>query len=377
MIKPLTSLRFFAALAVYVDHLGTQTGTGGLGVVFFFILSGFIITHTYSDKISSISFRSLASIYLKRLGRIYPVHAFTLLLALPLVFITGADTSFITGVNNALLIHSWYPSGSDFFSLNSVSWTLSVEWAFYLTFPFLIVGLKKTGVDRTAASSLLLICLCIAFMTVFSYWVYQDKQVGSATWLLRVSPINIFIFLIGSGIAFYIRHEQKSQRYAVALATGMEILALALIIAAYYWMEVKNGKATLNFDYVVVYLPVFGFCIYIFSIAKGLVSKALSNNILVHLGNLSFSFYMLHLLAIIYADRYWMPVVGENGVAVNRLYLLVVIMIACEVVYRLIENPYRAYAKEKAKIISQPNVPGVMDGHDTPSDLSDTKVRPG
>ncbi|UNM20914.1 acyltransferase [Pseudomonas sp. ArH3a] len=353
MIKPLTSLRFFAALAVYIDHLGTDTDTGGLGVVFFFILSGFIITYTYASKINSIDPISLASIYVKRIGRIFPVHLLTLLFALPLVFITDAPTTFMMGVSNALLMHSWFPSHSDFFSLNSVSWTLSVEWAFYLAFPFLIVLIKKLGFDKSAAAGLMLSGICFAILLTFSLWLYLDPaRVGSSTWLIRVSPMNLFIFLIGTGIAFYVSKETRSRDFSVGFATVLEVAALVIIAAAYYWTIVDNAKARLPLDYVQIYLPAFAFCIYIFSVAKGWVSKLLSNSFLVHLGNLSFSMYMIHLLAIIYADRYLMPVIGANGVTANRVYLFVLIMIACEVVYRLVENPYRDYARQVASSLS-------------------------
>ncbi|WP_277964583.1 acyltransferase family protein [Pseudomonas sp. RIT-To-2] len=349
MIKPLTSLRFFAALAVYIDHLGLQTDTGGLGVVFFFILSGFIITYTYANKVNTLEPRGLASIYIKRIGRIFPVHLLTLLFAIPLVFITGAPTTFTMGVYNALLMQSWYPSYSDFFALNSVSWTLSVEWAFYLTFPFLIIGIKKLGFNKSAASGLLLSGLCLAVLLAFTFWIYRDpERLASATWLIRVSPINLFIFLIGTGIAFYITKEKRSQGFSVGFATALEVISLVLIAVTYHWTVVDGGKDRIPLDHVILYLPLFAFCIYIFSVAKGLISKILSNSFLVHLGNLSFSMYMLHLLAIIYTDRYLMPVIGANGVVINRFYLFVILMIACEVVYRLVENPYRNYARQVA-----------------------------
>ena len=53
MIKPLTSLRFVFALMIFMHHYSIKKGSsevlfpeGFLGVTFFFILSGFILSYT-------------------------------------------------------------------------------------------------------------------------------------------------------------------------------------------------------------------------------------------------------------------------------------------------------------------------------------------
>lgn len=101
-IKPLTSLRFFAALAVLLFHSGSSalisTGlvpapvanflrNGDLGVSFFFILSGFILTFVYYGKLGS--GRRLMSYARARFARIYPVYALALVLMLPFVTVTS------------------------------------------------------------------------------------------------------------------------------------------------------------------------------------------------------------------------------------------------------------------------------------------------
>jgi peptidoglycan/LPS O-acetylase OafA/YrhL len=57
MIKPLTSLRFLFALCVFLSHY-TINGSpvfyeGYIGVEFFFILSGFIISYKYAERIKN------------------------------------------------------------------------------------------------------------------------------------------------------------------------------------------------------------------------------------------------------------------------------------------------------------------------------------
>ena len=103
MIKPLTSLRFFFALMVFLSHIGFLYGIdkqsqvdldffakefiafkeGYLGVSFFFILSGFILTYNYSEKFKNkaITYKD----YMRaRFFRIVPLHWLTLLISIVL-----------------------------------------------------------------------------------------------------------------------------------------------------------------------------------------------------------------------------------------------------------------------------------------------------
>ena len=84
-IPSLTALRFVAAAAVFAFHIdhtflpgafGALTPLvrkGYLGVDFFFILSGFILTHVYAPQMDAGTFKSRA-FFAHRFARVYPVH---------------------------------------------------------------------------------------------------------------------------------------------------------------------------------------------------------------------------------------------------------------------------------------------------------------
>ena len=99
MIKPLTSLRMFFALFVFLSHLAFLKNDtyyadvfnnifneGFLGVSFFFILSGFILAYNYREKFLTGSI-SKKEFYISRLARVYPVHIATTVIVLLLTFI--------------------------------------------------------------------------------------------------------------------------------------------------------------------------------------------------------------------------------------------------------------------------------------------------
>ena len=85
--RALNGLRFLAASAIVIYHHGqTTTGfstipnflqnlvlTGPIGLGFFYILSGFVLTHAYSDRIPQTT-ASRQSLWFARVARLYPVY---------------------------------------------------------------------------------------------------------------------------------------------------------------------------------------------------------------------------------------------------------------------------------------------------------------
>ena len=144
----LTSLRAFAALAVFLSHLDIRGGTVGpagplvafgyLGVGFFFVLSGFVLTWSYTPG------TGVRAFYLRRFARIWPSHAVMLLLSL-LVPVTVVDASARQLLPTAALVQTWAPGLLDPYWLNGVSWSLSCEVAFYLALPLLLAVLPQRG----------------------------------------------------------------------------------------------------------------------------------------------------------------------------------------------------------------------------------------
>jgi peptidoglycan/LPS O-acetylase OafA/YrhL len=130
LIRPLTSLRFFAALLVLAHHyFGFMAGFSG--VTFFYVLSGYILTVNYADRVGS--WREVKLFWWKRFARIYPTHLLVLAAAIPF----GSSLSVLP--INLLLLHSWVPVQSVFFSFNGPSWSISNEAAFYGVFPWLVL----------------------------------------------------------------------------------------------------------------------------------------------------------------------------------------------------------------------------------------------
>jgi peptidoglycan/LPS O-acetylase OafA/YrhL len=140
---PLTSLRFFAALGILIHHYGESLDqlipkalhpfihTGGWGITLFFVLSGFILSFAYEDKIVADKL-DLREFYVNRFARVYPLYAFALIISLPQVLLyvkanpgvfgSGYLAAFI--VSKFTLLSTWSPEFCIRPPLLLASWTL-------------------------------------------------------------------------------------------------------------------------------------------------------------------------------------------------------------------------------------------------------------
>jgi peptidoglycan/LPS O-acetylase OafA/YrhL len=141
-LKPLTSLRFVAAMMVFFHHFpptahfagAYSLGPAGLG--FFFLLSGFILTHTYHrDFTGALVSGRIRSFYVARIARIYPIYIATTVIAILAVMVPGGEpwTGTRQAVSEVLLLQAWSPDPS---AVNPPAWSISAEAFFYALFPF-------------------------------------------------------------------------------------------------------------------------------------------------------------------------------------------------------------------------------------------------
>lgn len=341
-IRCLTSLRFLAAFWVVALHytgkmpndLSTYTSLfeqGRLGVDFFFILSGFILTHVYRRDFERGRF-NYGLFLQRRLARIYPLHLFSFLVVLAYVAagtlagvsFHAADAYALSEVPpNLLLLHAW---GWGRMSWNYVSWSISAEWFAYLLFPlltWLLLRVRLHPAAQVAVSLFLLLGLHALFMQMFGLGLTELVSIG----IFRVLPE----FLLGMALYQLSRRYDLAPRWAVP---GTMVALLALLTVAHFAAS----------DLVTVCL--LGWLIFAAASLERLGRAYwLRDRRLIYLGEISFSLYMLHAIIFTVYFKALELALGEAGYATHAWWLgvpaLVGCIVAAAIAYELVEVPAR------------------------------------
>jgi peptidoglycan/LPS O-acetylase OafA/YrhL len=172
VISGLDALRALAVSLVLVDHyqvtnhlFGKHPELGGLGVMIFFVLSGFLITSILLREHNATSTISLSNFYRRRAFRIFPAFYCCWILA-TVVDLTfhefywkGALTSFFYMMDYGRAFHG----GELAYSHMWISWSLAIEEKFYLLWPLLLLFLLK----RRS------ILLRTMFLIILGLWTYR------------------------------------------------------------------------------------------------------------------------------------------------------------------------------------------------------------
>lgn len=340
MIQTLTSLRFFFALMVFGAHCYVLSPffdahffkEGFVGVSFFFVLSGFIIAYNYQDKLEKRQIPK-RTFWVARIARIYPLHWLTLLFAAVLGYtaFTGMGDWTKHFLSSLTLTHAYIPRIDYFFSFNSPSWSLCCEQLFYLCFPFL-VPLAKNGRRLFAVFGIM------AVLTVIGMYLTPEESI-KGYWY--VNPFARFSDFIVGMLLFRLYRMLKEKPIGFLQGSLIEVGAVALFFAFYFYAADIPKVYRYSCYY---WLPVSAVLLS-FSLQPGMLSRILSHRILVIGGEISYSFYLIHLFVLLtYAG--WQKTASVHiawQIAVPVLFCIVILLSLLS--YYQFEKPMNKYVK--------------------------------
>jgi peptidoglycan/LPS O-acetylase OafA/YrhL len=335
-IGALTGLRFCAAMYVFVFHFGTgfaeRSGAplqlvtflscGYLGVSIFFVLSGFILTYTYRQRVDSPQTYAVA-----RFARIYPVYLFALLLALPLALrhLTTLDALRVLG-----MVQSWTPINSTGgYAWIMQAWTLSVEIVFYICFPGLTRLLRLLPRNGILLGIAVTASMIVAGGTSsiapgvlrpdLPYWIQ----------FIPIPLLRMPEFMLGMLICTMFNRRSNAQGSGLQRVWNVFVpvfLGLIIVILS----ENKGQPQVMGL--VTVF---FAALIYLIASTRTIVTRILASKTLQLLGGASYSMYLLQ-----GPIREWVGLFVPSAVLAQALNPVVLIATAIAV-FVWIERPSR------------------------------------
>jgi len=284
-------LRAIAVIAVIFFH-SHLIGFGGgyVGVDIFFVISGYLITSIILRQLEADNF-SLVNFYVRRIRRILPAIIFVSLVCIPIawVVLTPRDMKDFAQSIAAVSTFSsnilfWKETGyfDQAVGLKPLlhTWSLAVEEQFYALYPLMLIILSFFN------RYIKIFSLFIIFILSFSFSVYLQTRDPSGAFYLIFS--RAWELLAGSFVAFYfVTHHHSKYPLLNQTLSGFGLMLI-------FFSIIKFDQYSSQSTYAMI-IPVLGTSLVIlFADKDTLVSRALSSNVLVSLGLLSYSAYLWH-----------------------------------------------------------------------------------
>lgn len=297
--RQLDGFRFLCISAVMISHFGESVTTNrfplGYGVMFFFVLSSFLITRIlltskdFNESKGMGNKYSLRQFYVRRFLRIFPIYYLLIIFMYAINWVPCRQiiVSLLTFTTN-FKIGSGFNAG-DFNHL----WSLAVEEQFYIFFPFLIYFIKFKNIYF-----LLLSFIFIGLAGRAALFFYNAQY-------LPFSNFHTISCLDSLGIGGLLAYMSiyKADALKVILTNKISFPTSILTFLAFmiFSFSIFTGSEKYNFTSMVFmrfFFNVMSFWILGWAVIfgyKGLIKTVLENKVVVYLGRISYGLYLYHL----------------------------------------------------------------------------------
>lgn len=332
-IHTLTGLRGLAALIVFISHSANESllpsylgrGFGQIGVMLFFVLSGFLMAYLYVHE--NVNGQNIKKYMLARIGRVFPLYFALLLLSIVITRHIPPESFFPfkfdepgAALRALLLIEAKY-----------VFWTIPVEVQFYVVF----VGfwfLYKKGVG---AHLLLLFIILTMLPSVVAYLAFSE--------LPKIVSTYSYAFFLGVLSALF--HD--NMKHSASARKVCDIIGLPALLLLF----VNLPEIRLKYDILVFgdsgMSRIWGdpitwaivFIVFVSAALNASSLNVLNSKFFVGLGDISYGFYLIHYPVLMFF-------VSEVNIASPVKFVL-----AFVVTFALSHMSFRFFEKPAAKRI--------------------------
>ena len=347
-IPSLDGLRAISILLVLIGHssltyshpnhwlntLLKVSGNAGLGVLIFFVISGFLITTLLLRENEKTGRIDLYSFYLRRAFRIFPAFYCYMGVIFCLWMIGTIHLNWPVFTTAALFLRNYsapfvhiYPSGDWFIGH---TWTLAVEEQFYWLWPLCLLAAKP----RYATIIALILVIADPFVRIGQYFLLPSTREQISIMLhTRVDSL-----MIGCLIASLYKDVRFQEKLKLCYKWNLPLLAAVFVFFVSPFLTARlHGIYLLPIGWTLENICVALILLWAIDHSKGKIGNLLNSKPFVHLGFISYSLYLWQQLFL----------TNQNPLIFDKFPLSIVLaVIAAEISYFVVERPVLSWRRK-------------------------------
>ena len=321
---------------------------GGLGVLLFFTLSGFLITYLLLEEEMVFGKVNIKQFYIRRILRIWPLYFLVFILAFFVLthisffqipgFYLGKFDSKIVGLLFVFFLSNVFLAFYGILPYASQTWSVAVEEQFYLVWP-LILRISKNKIVTVFLSIIFIISIRI----ILSLNQLNNLHHISAFRILW-NMFNIDCMAIGAVMAILLFKKSLLLKYLVNLPVFIGALLIAVIFVCFN-IEIPVVSIYLKNDFFAVL-----FSVIILNLATNKSLRSLLElKWLNYLGKISYGLYMYHSIAIIICLK-TLIAFDMYSAAGMLLFTILLTVLFSHLSYNYFESPFLKIKSKFSKI---------------------------
>ena len=345
-IAPIDGLRGFAVLVVFVYHTLGIPLSGDIGVDIFFTMSGFLISSQIFNELEKTNSVNLINFYLNRITRLIPAFLLACLLYLAIYYCFGKYSYPANEIADMLTMLSMIFTANIYLfqDLHPIpflqhTWTLAVEWQFYIAWPLILLALSKFGVK---SKTLFTVAICAGIVAIWMarwngdrFLQFDGILIGSLIPLIKDNKIVLKIF---------------SNKHA-----GVLIFTPSILVMIAFVFHFAQPYTTLPPKTVVSILTAIAILFFITN-SSSIFNLVFDNPPMRYFGKISYGLYLYHypIAALMYSNKFTPEQMFVAGV-------LIAIPLS-DVSWRYVEEPIlKIHSKFKARMkASSAEIPAIL-----------------
>lgn len=335
----LRSIRGIGAILIFYHHFGfdnpVTASFGDFAVSLFFMLSGLVLSMSYSGSPSDRHFPKIRSFMKKRILKIYPVYFISLAAA---ILVKGCYLPALP--LDLLLLQSWIPETRFYFSGNSVSWFVSTLFFAYLLF----LPLHK-ALSKRPGLFLRLFGLGLVIYFFIAAAVPEPHVKG----IVYINPVmELPTFVIGMLIWHVFGCRDTKVRMSCKKALLIQVASIILAVTFIYVFRYVNPRYSLSSFW---WLPNF----ILLAVAlttedqSSPINKLLRLKVFRLIGDISLTFYLFHTIIITIYLRFLNKAAIHIDSLPSSLICLLITLAVSFLLHRYVEIPLSRMLNRQTK----------------------------